>query len=59
MIHIYKYGGEWKTSDGKEYSIKAIDRSVLQDHLSNGWKETLAEVKKPRAKKATKDDNKG
>ncbi len=59
MIHVYKYGGKWKSKDNKEYDIKAIDRSKLKEHLDDGWKESLSEVKKPRAKKVSKDDNKG
>ena len=59
MIHVYKSGGPWKT-DGKEYTVKAIQPEDKSKYISDGWVSSLDEVKKPRAKKAkvTKDDNK-
>lgn len=57
MIHIFKSGGEYKSSDGKEYSIKAINIKDKDAHLNDDWVSSLDEVKKPKAKKVIKDDN--
>jgi hypothetical protein len=59
MIHVYKSGGPWKT-DGKEYTVKAIQPEDKSKYISDGWVSSLDEVKKPKAKKAKviKDDNK-
>lgn len=59
MIHVYKYGGDWRTDKGIEYTIKPINSNQIDEYLSSGWVQSLDEVKKPRAKKATKNDNEG
>lgn len=72
MIHVYKSGGPWKT-DGKEYTVKAIQPEDKSKYISDGWVSSLDEVKEPEPKaeekpaedkkpvkkeKATKDDDK-
>ena len=59
MIHVYKYGGDWKTAEGKEYTVKAICQTEKSDYLSKGWEGSLEEVKKPPVKKVAKNDNQG
>lgn len=54
MKHVYKDGGPYKTEDGKEYSIKAINDCDRAAHLSDGWVATLDEIKKPKKKAAPK-----
>jgi len=61
MKHIYKTGGPYKTEDGKEYSIKAVNDKDRGLFLANGWVSSLSEVKKPKKKaapnKAVANDN--
>ena len=52
MIHIFKAGGDWKTEDGKGYTVVSVNS--LED-ADKGWFATLEEAlkakKEPRAKK--------
>ena len=57
MITIYKKGGDWKTSDGREYTAKAINTEHKELYTSKGWVMSLDEIKKTRKAKAKKDDN--
>lgn len=54
MINVFKYGGDWKSLKGFEYTVKAINESNKSDHLEDGWVLSLEQVKRPRAKKASK-----
>ena len=43
MIHAFKAGGGYKDSDGREYSVKAIN---YRSDLPDGWSLTLEEALK-------------
>lgn len=51
MINVFKSGGDWKSKDGKEYTVKTIEESNKAEHLKDGWVLCLSEIKKPVAKK--------
>lgn len=56
MIHVYRQGTTHER-DGKQFDIECINESSLALYLSDGWVQTLDEVKAKRGrKKATKDD---
>lgn len=45
MLHVFKQGGEWKDSDGFEYTIKAINPSDRVKFLEDGWYTSLENAK--------------
>ena len=44
MINVFKSGGDWKTKDGQDYTVKVIEEEVKESFLGDGWKLTLSEV---------------
>lgn len=57
MINIFKSGGNWKTSDGKEYTVKTIEVESFPEYSKDGWVKTLEEVadaEKPAKRKTAK-----
>ena len=45
MKHFYKAGGDWKTEDGFEYTIKAVEWKEEEDYLADGWCASLDDVR--------------
>jgi hypothetical protein len=37
MLHVFKKGGAWKTRQGEEYTIKAVQAHEFHDYLADGW----------------------
>ena len=37
MLHVFKKGGAWKTKQGEEYTIKAVQAHEFHDYLAEGW----------------------
>ena len=57
-IHpIHQKSGDWKASDGREYTAKAINTEHKELYTSKAWVVSLDEIKTTRKAKAKKDDN--
>jgi hypothetical protein len=41
MKHVYKPGGDWKDSQGRDYTVKAVHNHDFYDHLDDGWSSQL------------------
>lgn len=49
MIHAYKAGGDWKTKEGAEYTVKSVNKL---SEAGPGFFKTLEEALKTKPKKA-------
>ena len=42
--HVYKAGGDWKTPEGFEYTIKAVNRAGKAKLLNDDWFTSLEDA---------------
>jgi len=60
MIHVFKLGGDWKTKDGTDYTIRAINHEESPKFIGNGWYSSLEDAKAiPHEPDTAKLDNEG
>ena len=59
MINVFKAGGDWKTKNGFEYTVKSVSSKQANDYLADGWFlslqdadciDSVCEEVKPKAK---------
>ena len=37
MKNVYQAGGDWKTKDGREYTVKSVTANEFYTYLDSGW----------------------
>lgn len=60
MINVFKLGGDWKSKDGTEYTVKTINSHERLKFIGKGWYASLDDAKAiPHEPQANKLDNDG
>ena len=43
MKNVFKQGGNWKDSQGRDYTVKSVSNKEFSEHIDNGWFANLAD----------------
>ena len=43
MKNVFKQVGNWKDSQGRDYTVKSVSNKEFSEHIDNGWFANLAD----------------